>query len=57
MGPNCMSKMVHNPLARLNTLSYLSLTGLYYHFSNYGESIVKPTIISAMMVGVIEDRR
>jgi hypothetical protein len=26
----------------------LSLTGIYYHFSNYGESIVKPTIIGAI---------
>ena len=30
----------------------LSLTGLYYHFSNYGESIVRPTIIGAIIVGL-----
>ena len=30
----------------------LSLTGLYYHFSNYGESIVRPTIIGAITVGL-----
>jgi uncharacterized protein YjbI with pentapeptide repeats len=29
-----------------------SLTGLYYHFSNYGESIAKPTIIGAIIVGL-----
>ena len=30
----------------------LSLTGLYYHFSNYGESIVRPTIIGVITVGL-----
>jgi hypothetical protein len=30
----------------------LSLTGLYYHFSKYGESIVRPTIIGAITVGL-----
>jgi hypothetical protein len=30
----------------------MSLTGLYYHFSNYGESIAKPTIIGAITVGL-----
>ena len=30
----------------------LSLTGLYYYFSNYGESIVKPTIIAAITIGL-----
>ena len=30
----------------------LSLTGLYYHLSNYGESIAKPTIIGAITVGL-----
>jgi uncharacterized protein YjbI with pentapeptide repeats len=29
-----------------------SLTALYYHFSSYGESIVKPTIIGAITVGL-----
>jgi hypothetical protein len=29
-----------------------SLTGLYYHFSNYGESIAKPTMIGAIIVGL-----
>jgi hypothetical protein len=29
-----------------------SLTGLYYHLSSYGESIVKPTIIGAVTVGL-----
>jgi hypothetical protein len=29
-----------------------SLTGLYHLFSNYGESIVKPTIIGAITVGL-----
>jgi hypothetical protein len=28
----------------------LSLTGLYYHFSRYGESILRPTIIGIMIV-------
>jgi hypothetical protein len=31
---------------------HFSLTGLYYHFSDYGESIVKPTIIGAITVGL-----
>ncbi len=30
----------------------LSLTGLYYHFSTYGESMVKPTMIGAIAVGL-----
>jgi len=30
----------------------LSLIGLYYHFSTYGESIVKPIIIGAVIVGL-----
>jgi uncharacterized protein YjbI with pentapeptide repeats len=30
----------------------LSLTGLYYHFSKYGESIVKPTMIGAITVAL-----
>ena len=29
-----------------------SLTDLYYHFSSYGESIAKPTIIGAITVGL-----
>jgi hypothetical protein len=29
---------------------HFSLTGLYYHLSTYGESIVKPTIIGAITV-------
>jgi hypothetical protein len=28
----------------------LSLTGLYYHFSRYGESILRPTIIGVIIV-------
>ena len=35
-----------NGLLRRN----LSLTGLYYRFSNYGESIARPTIIGAIAV-------
>jgi uncharacterized protein YjbI with pentapeptide repeats len=31
---------------------HFSLTGLYYHFSDYGESIVKPTIIGAITIGL-----
>jgi hypothetical protein len=31
---------------------HFSLTGLYYHFSDYGESIVKPTIIGAITVAL-----
>ena len=30
----------------------LSLTGLYYHFSTYGESILKPTLIGLIIVGL-----
>ena len=30
----------------------LSLTGMYYHFSKYGESIAKPTIIGAITIGL-----
>jgi hypothetical protein len=30
----------------------LSLTGLYYHLSSYGESIARPTIIGAITVGL-----
>ena len=30
----------------------LSLTGLYYRFSNYGESISKPAIIGAITIGL-----
>jgi hypothetical protein len=30
----------------------LSLTGLYYHFSNYGESIARPVIIGVIIVGL-----
>jgi uncharacterized protein YjbI with pentapeptide repeats len=30
----------------------LSLTGLYYHFSTYGESIAKPIIIGAITIGL-----
>ncbi len=29
-----------------------SLTGLYYHFSTYGESIIKPTIIGVITVAL-----
>ena len=31
---------------------HFSLTGLYYHFSTYGESIKKPTAIGAITVGL-----
>ena len=31
---------------------HFSLTGLYYHFSTYGESILKPTIIGVIIVGL-----
>ena len=37
-----------NGLVRRN----LSLTGLSYHFSNYGESILKPTAIGIIIVGL-----
>lgn len=30
----------------------LSLTGLYYHFSHYGESIARPTIIGGIALGL-----
>ena len=30
----------------------LSLIGLYYHFSRYGESIVRPTLIGVIIVGL-----
>jgi hypothetical protein len=30
----------------------LTLTGLYYHFSTYGESIKRPTTIGAIIVGL-----
>jgi hypothetical protein len=38
----------HNGFWRKN----FSLIGLYYHFSTYGESVVKPTIIGAIIVGL-----
>jgi hypothetical protein len=31
---------------------HFSLTGLYYHFSHYGESIPRPTIIGAITVAL-----
>ena len=31
---------------------HFSLTGLYYHFSTYGESILKPTLIGVIIVGL-----
>ncbi|MFY9872479.1 MAG: hypothetical protein WAK17_22440 [Candidatus Nitrosopolaris sp.] len=31
---------------------HFSLTGLYHLFSNYGESIVRPTIIGVITVGL-----
>jgi hypothetical protein len=31
---------------------HFSIIGLYYHFSTYGESIVKPIIIGAIIVGL-----
>ena len=31
---------------------HFSLTALYYHFSNYGESIIRPTIIGVLTVGL-----
>lgn len=30
----------------------ISLTGLYYHFSTYGESIAKPLAVGAIIVGL-----
>jgi hypothetical protein len=30
----------------------ISLTGLYYHFSTYGESILKPTAIGIIKIGL-----
>ena len=38
----------HNNWFRRN----ISLTGLYCHFSNYGESILKPTIIGIITIGI-----
>jgi len=31
---------------------HFSLTGLYYHFSSYGESIIKPTVIGIITVAL-----
>jgi hypothetical protein len=31
---------------------HFSLTGLYYHLSDYGESILKPTLIGITIVGL-----
>jgi hypothetical protein len=31
---------------------HFSLTGLYYHFSKYGESILRPTLIGIIIVGL-----
>jgi uncharacterized protein YjbI with pentapeptide repeats len=45
-GSNTQIKL--NGLMRRN----FSLTGLYYHFSDYGESILKPTIIGIVIVGL-----
>ena len=46
--PNIKYVLIENGRLRRN----LSLTGLYYHFSNYGESIAKPAIIGAITVGI-----
>jgi hypothetical protein len=32
--------------------NHFSLTGLYHHISKYGESIVRPTIIGIITVGL-----
>ena len=37
----------NDPLRR-----HFSLTALYYHFSDYGESILKPTIIGIITIGL-----
>lgn len=37
----------NNPLRK-----HISLTGLYYHFSTYGESILKPVLIGMIIVGL-----
>jgi hypothetical protein len=46
------SKITHDFLTKENKwfTKYFSLTGLYHLFSNYGESIVRPTIIGAITV-------
>jgi hypothetical protein len=46
--PNVKYVLTRNRWPRRN----LSLTGLYYHFSNYGESIARPTIIGAITVAL-----
>jgi hypothetical protein len=49
LSPDGSSTIVKpNYLLRRN----FSLTGLYYRFSNYGESIAKPAIIGAITVGL-----
>jgi hypothetical protein len=46
--PNIEKVLIENGRLRRN----LSLTGLYYHFSDYGESILKPTIIGIITIGL-----
>jgi uncharacterized protein YjbI with pentapeptide repeats len=46
--PNIKYVLIENGWPRRN----LSLTGLYYHLSNYGESILKPTIIGIITIGL-----
>jgi hypothetical protein len=46
--PNIKSVLRKNVKLRRN----ISLTGLYYHFSDYCESIVKPTIIGVITIGL-----
>src|SRR5919198_6171641 len=49
LSPDGSSTIVKpNCLLRRN----FSLTGLYYRFSTYGESIVKPAIIAAITIGL-----
>ncbi len=42
------SEIIENHVLR----KHISLTGLYYHFSTYGESILKPVIIGIIIVGL-----
>jgi hypothetical protein len=46
--PNIEYVLIENGWPRRN----LSLTGLYYHFSKYGESILRPTIIGIITIGL-----
>jgi hypothetical protein len=46
--PNIENVLIQNGRLRRN----FSLNGLYYHFSRYGESIWRPTVIGAITVGL-----